>query len=46
MDDFLNPKWKGKIGFLDPRTPGSGQSIWSYLWGVKGENYLRNRTSL
>jgi iron(III) transport system substrate-binding protein len=41
MDDFLNPKWKGKLGFLDPRTPGSGQSIWSFLWDVKGEDYLR-----
>jgi ABC-type Fe3+ transport system substrate-binding protein len=41
LDDFLNPKWKGKVGFLDPRTPGSGQSIWSFLWDVKGEGYLR-----
>lgn len=41
LEDFLNPKWKGKVGFLDPRTPGSGQSIWSFLWDVKGEGYLR-----
>lgn len=41
LDDFLNAKWKGKIGFLDPRTPGSGQSIWSFFWDVKGEGYLR-----
>jgi iron(III) transport system substrate-binding protein len=41
LDDFLNSKWKGKVGFLDPRTPGSGQSIWSFLWDVKGESYLR-----
>jgi iron(III) transport system substrate-binding protein len=41
LDDLLNPKWKGKLGFLDPRTPGSGQSIWSFLWDVKGEGYLR-----
>ncbi len=41
LNDFLNPKWKGRIGFLDPRTPGSGQSIWSFLWDVKGESYLR-----
>lgn len=41
IDDFLNPKWKGKIGFLDPRTPGAGQSIWSFFWDLKGEGYLR-----
>ena len=41
FDDLLNPKWKGKIGFLDPRTPGSGQSVWSYLWDKKGEPFLR-----
>ena len=41
LDDFLNPKWKGKLGFLDPRTPGSGQSIWSFIWDVKGEAFLR-----
>jgi ABC-type Fe3+ transport system substrate-binding protein len=41
LDDLTNPKWKGKVGFLDPRTPGSGQSIWSFLWDVKGEAYLR-----
>jgi ABC-type Fe3+ transport system substrate-binding protein len=41
FDDFLNLKWKGKIGFLDPRTPGSGQSVWSYMWDLKGEAWLR-----
>lgn len=40
-DDFLNPKWKGKIGFLDPRTPGAGDSNWTYMWMVKGEDYLK-----
>ena len=39
--DLLNPKWSGKIGYLDPRTPGSGSSIWSFLWKLKGENYLK-----
>jgi iron(III) transport system substrate-binding protein len=41
FDDFLNPKWKGKIGYLDPRTPGAGDSTWGFLWQVKGEDYLR-----
>ena len=39
--DLLNPKWSGKIGYLDPRSPGSGTSIWSFLWQLRGEAYLR-----
>ena len=41
LDDFLDPKWKGKIGLSDPRVAGSGLSVWSYLWDVKGEDYLK-----
>ena len=40
-DNLLDLKWKGRIGFLDPRTPGSGASMWSFLWQLKGEEYLR-----
>ncbi len=40
-DDLLSPKWKGRIGFLDPRNPGSGQNTWTFLWKVKGEEYLQ-----
>jgi ABC-type Fe3+ transport system substrate-binding protein len=40
FDDYLNPKWKGKIGFSDPRVPGSGQGIWSFMWEIKGEDFL------
>ncbi len=41
FEDYLNPKWKGKIGFSDPRVPSSGQSIWSFMWEQRGEEYLR-----
>lgn len=42
FDDFLSPRWSnGKIGFLDPRTPGSGASIWSFMWQLKGEEFLK-----
>jgi ABC-type Fe3+ transport system substrate-binding protein len=41
FDDLLDEKFRSKIGFLDPRTPGSGASLWSYLREVKGEDYLR-----
>ena len=41
FDDLLDEKFKGKIGFLDPRTPGSGGSLWAYLRDIKGEEYLK-----
>ena len=37
---FSTPKWKGRVGFLDPRNPGSGQNTWAFLWKVKGEEFL------
>lgn len=42
FDDLLNPKWQGKIGFSDPRTPGSGASMWSYIRSIKGEGFLKS----
>ena len=41
LNDLLNPKWAGKIGYLDPRTAGAGASMWSFLWKLKGEDYLK-----
>jgi iron(III) transport system substrate-binding protein len=41
FDDLLNPKLQGKIGLSDPRTPGSGSSMWSHILSVKGEEYLK-----
>jgi ABC-type Fe3+ transport system substrate-binding protein len=41
FDDYLNPKWKGRIGFSDPRIPSSGQSIWSFMWELRGEEFLK-----
>ena len=41
FDDLLNTKWRGKIGMSDPRTPGSGASMWSYMREIKGDGYMR-----
>ena len=41
LNDLVNPKWSGKIGYLDPRTAGAGASMWSFLWKLKGEDYLK-----
>ena len=41
FDDLLNPKLQGKIGLSDPRTPGSGNSMWSHMLAIKGEEYLK-----
>ena len=41
FDDLLNPKWKGKIGLNDPRIGGSGISLWSFMWEIKGEDFLK-----
>lgn len=45
FDDLLDEKWKGKMGFLDPRSPGSGASLWSYLREIKGEEFLKKLAS-
>jgi iron(III) transport system substrate-binding protein len=39
-ESLLDPKWKGKIAILDPRSPGAGESNWAFLLRVKGEPFL------
>jgi iron(III) transport system substrate-binding protein len=41
FDDLLQPKLQGRIGISDPRTPGSGSSMWSYMHYIKGEEFLK-----
>jgi len=40
-DDLLHPKWKGKIGYSDPRAGGAGQGNWTFLWKTRGEDFLK-----
>jgi iron(III) transport system substrate-binding protein len=40
-DDLLDPKWKGKIGYSDPRAGGAGQGNWTFLWKTRGEDFLK-----
>jgi iron(III) transport system substrate-binding protein len=40
-DDLLNLKWKGKIGFFEPRIPSAGQGLWGFLMKIKGKEYLQ-----
>ena len=40
-DDLLLPKWKGKVGMLDPRSGGGGAATWAFLLRLKGDEYLR-----
>ncbi|MDP6559769.1 MAG: extracellular solute-binding protein [Candidatus Binatia bacterium] len=42
FNDLLDPKWKGQIGFYDPRRPGAGSSTWSFMMGIKGEKFLKD----
>jgi len=40
-DDLLNPKWKNKIGYLDPRSAGGGTATWAFFLKIKGEDFLK-----
>ena len=40
-DDLLNPQWKGKIGYLDPRSAGGGTATWAFFLKIKGKEFLK-----
>src|SRR5207244_3788308 len=39
VDQLLDPQWKGKIAFDDPRRAGSGIGLLSHFVRVKGEDF-------
>lgn len=39
--DLIDPKWKKKIAFFEPRSPGPGLASWSHLGRALGDDYLK-----
>lgn len=44
-DDFLQPKWKGRLGLFEPRIPSAGQGLWGFLMKIKGKEFLQKLAS-
>jgi iron(III) transport system substrate-binding protein len=41
VEQLLEPKWKGKMSWQEPRGAGAGSGLASYFLIVKGEDWLR-----
>jgi iron(III) transport system substrate-binding protein len=41
VEQLLDPKWKGKISWNEPRTTGAGSALAAYWLVVKGEGWVR-----
>jgi iron(III) transport system substrate-binding protein len=41
FSDLLNPKWKGKLSFLDPSVAGTGANQVALLYTLFGEDFIR-----
>ena len=41
VEELLDPKWRGKISWNDPRVPGGGSLQAANLLYLHGENFLR-----
>lgn len=39
--DLLDPKWKGKMSFLDPSVAGTGGNQGAFLYTVFGEDFVK-----
>jgi iron(III) transport system substrate-binding protein len=40
-EDLLDPRWRGKISWLDPRASGAGAAVLTYFLFVLGEDRLK-----
>jgi iron(III) transport system substrate-binding protein len=39
--DLLDPKWRGKLAFMDPTVPGTGSNHAAQLYVQLGEDYVK-----
>jgi iron(III) transport system substrate-binding protein len=39
--DLLDPKWRGKLAFMDPTVPGTGSNTAAHMAAILGEDFLK-----
>lgn len=41
VTDLLQPRWKGKVAFMDPRVAGTGANQAANLYAIFGEDFVK-----